>query len=123
MQIYCTEQLPVEGVPFLPDWDNHKSVSWGVVKGTDIGYIYVWSWMSRYKADIDFSDAVYDLLNNHKLGGLILDFRSNVGGDRFKNAVAGYSQLFNFDVYIRLQSGQADQVTCHIVDFNRHTHI
>ena len=41
--IYGVEQLPVPGVP-MPEYEEGNFVSWGVVQGTDIGYVYVASW-------------------------------------------------------------------------------
>ncbi len=94
-RILGNEQLPVPGVPmydpFEGDW-----VSWGVVDGTDIGYIYVASWSSDPDAHISeqFYDAVHDLMFEHPTRGLILDFRLNTGGWMLE-AHPGYSLLFD----------------------------
>lgn len=93
----ATEQLPVKGVPF-PDLAAKKFVSWGVVEGTNIGYIYAWDWYGVPTGDTEilFGQAVSDLIFNKKVDGLILDFRTNWGGaPRFANT--GFSILFNED--------------------------
>jgi hypothetical protein len=81
---FCSEQLDVPGVP-LPaygrDW-----VSWGVVEGTNIGYIYVWGWTGD--AGVQFERAVRDLTQHRPTDGLILDFRFNVGGNLFLSNAA-----------------------------------
>jgi hypothetical protein len=88
-----TEQLPVDGVVF-PDIQNNKMVSWGIVKGTSIGYIYVWHWWGN--SDVLFSQAVDELMHKYQVQGIILDFRMNWGGAP-NNANSGFSKLFNFD--------------------------
>ena len=59
----ATEQLPVKGVPF-PDLKGNKLVSWGVVQGTKIGYVYVWDWYGMPSGETRtlFARAVYELV-------------------------------------------------------------
>jgi len=91
--IWGNEQLAIPGVDF-PDVYNWDFVSWGIVDGTSIGYIYVWSWFPDSDVSEQFYDAVYDLMFNYQTTGLIIDFRVNYGGD-MRVAHAGYSLLFN----------------------------
>lgn len=93
----ATEQLPIKGVPF-PDIKTNKMVSWGVIEGTAIGYIYVWDWYGNPigQTRVLFGQAVDELLHQKNIPGLILDFRTNYGGwPEYAND--GFQQLFNFD--------------------------
>ncbi|HUI65030.1 MAG TPA: S41 family peptidase [Bacteroidota bacterium] len=94
--VWASDQLPVAGVP-MPQGaaGNTPTVTWGVVEGTNIGYVYAWDWYTPGTPQL-FHDAIYDLRNNKKVEGLILDFRLNWGGDP-SYADGGLSQLFNFD--------------------------
>lgn len=91
--LYCTDQLLVPGVPMPNVWNNNF-LSWGIIEGTSIGYIYVYNWSSSiipYK----FAEAVRDLKN--KTTGIIIDFRFVMGG--YPNyANIGFSELFNEDI-------------------------
>jgi hypothetical protein len=92
----ATEQLPIKGVSF-PEFDANKLVSWGIVEGTTIGYIYVLDWWGKPIGEtrILFGQAVKELLNKN-ISGLILDFRTNYGGwPDYANE--GFKLLFNFD--------------------------
>ncbi|UCE18665.1 MAG: hypothetical protein JSV84_17750, partial [Gemmatimonadota bacterium] len=91
--IWGNEQLPVPGVDF-PDVYNSDFVSWGIVEGTTIGYIYVWSWFPDSDVSAQFYDAVYDIMFHYETTGFIVDFRVNYGGD-MRVADAGYSLLFD----------------------------
>jgi hypothetical protein len=94
-EILGNEQLPVPGVPMYDPFDGDW-VSWGIVEGTDIGYIYVasWSWEDEMQISEQFYEAVHELMFNHQTIGLILDFRLNTGGT-MEEAHDGYSLLFN----------------------------
>jgi len=81
-----SDQMPIPGVSF-PDIDGGHFVSWGVVEGTQTGYIYVWSWSKNSSFSYptvntgdEFKQAVFDLVNNHQVDGLIIDSRLNLGG-------------------------------------------
>lgn len=91
----CTEQLPVPGVP-MPDYlGSNDPVSWGIVEGTQVGYVYVRAWSSDAGAQI--LDAVQTLLTQHETTGLIFDFRTNYGGNMFL-AYPALSLLFDHNV-------------------------
>lgn len=87
MQIQCHEQMPVPGVPFPvptslsggPPAGRGEDVSWGVIAGTRVGYIYVRSWFSP-ATRLDFGAAVTALALDPAIEGLIVDTRSNEGG-------------------------------------------
>jgi Peptidase family S41 len=83
---FCSEQLDVAGVP-MPVYER-SWVSWGVVEGTSVGYIYVWGWSGD--AGAQFERAVRELTENRATEGLIIDFRFNIGGNMFlSNAALG----------------------------------
>ena len=91
----CTEQLPIPGVP-MPDYlEGGDPVSWGIVDGTRIGYVYVRAWVGA--AGVQFYDAVHTLLTQYQTAGLIFDFRTNYGGNMFL-AYPALSLLFGEDV-------------------------
>lgn len=93
LNFMTAEQLPVEGISFPNSYDN--AVTWGVIKGTSIGYIYVYHWGS-FKVQEEFGRAVNLLMHRDNVTGLILDFRFNGGGGADK-ANAGFAYLFNED--------------------------
>ena len=76
--LWCTEQVSVPGVP-MPDIAHSELVSWGIIEGTRIGYIYGWGW--AWDAEREFLDAVAALMDRDTTDGLIIDFRFNMGGD------------------------------------------
>jgi len=92
-----TEQLPVPGVPF-PDIPNNQAISWGIIEGSTIGYIYTYAWLPQFNS-AKFQTAVLDLMYNHKTTGLIIDTRFNVGGQP-GFYTEGLKHLFNEDIYI-----------------------
>ncbi|MCA9752692.1 MAG: hypothetical protein KC591_10910 [Gemmatimonadetes bacterium] len=82
MSLYCTEQLPVGGVN-MPDYPGGTVVTRGRPFGYDVGYIYVIAWTGN--AGVRFSNAV----NAHyDRSGLIIDFRTNYGGNMFLSNAA-----------------------------------
>ena len=101
MKFFSTYQLPIDGVPF-PDIDNGHWVSWGIINGTEIGYIYVYNWTKNgdfsfptISAGDEFKKAIQDLINR-QIRGLIIDSRYNTGGWRDEYP-KGLSILFNED--------------------------
>jgi hypothetical protein len=60
MELWCTEQMDIPGVP-MPDFYIQDYVSFGVIEGTQIGYIYVLAWRSSVENDL--YDAVNTLMN------------------------------------------------------------
>jgi hypothetical protein len=96
MELIGAEQLPVANIPF-PDFSQGNLITWGIVKGTDLGYIYTHSWHPNFNPE-RFETAVLDLMHNHKTKGLILDARMNDGGQpKYYNN--GLRHLFNKDLY------------------------
>jgi hypothetical protein len=91
--VVTTEQMPVPGVPF-PGIAAGTWVSWGRVDGTNIGYIYAMNWSGT--TGRLFAQAVEELTHSGSVDGLILDFRTNVGGSP-NIANEGFSKLFGFD--------------------------
>jgi hypothetical protein len=95
--LIATEQLPVKGVSF-PDLAGNKLVSWGVIEGTKIGYVYGWDWCGRPQGATQqlFGQAIDELMHVAGVEGLILDFRTNPGGwPEYAND--GFRHLFNQD--------------------------
>lgn len=100
-RIWGNEQLNIPGVP-MPNFlsgNLRNYISYGIVQGTDVGYIYVgsWHWDPQYQISEQWYEAVYDLMFNHQTSGLIVDFRLNYGGYMLE-AHDGYSLLFNTEV-------------------------
>lgn len=91
MPIFCTEQMDIPGVPML-DYSAQKLISYGIIEGTTIGYIYGWGWF--WKAETEFSNAVSAIVNDYETAGLIIDFRTNYGGNMLLSNL-GLSLLFN----------------------------
>jgi len=93
--IWGNEQLPVPGVE-MPDFVNEDYITWGVIDGTRIGYIYVASWSYEDEDQISeqWYEAIDELMHHHETVGLIVDFRLNHGGYMLE-AHDGYSLLFN----------------------------
>lgn len=93
--LFATEQVSVPGVP-MPDYRNGTRVTWGVVDGTSIGYVYVYRWNNADGPA--FAAAIRDLITVKKVAGLILDFRYNIGSDdSWVAANSGLDYLFNED--------------------------
>jgi hypothetical protein len=93
--IWGNEQLPVPGVE-MPDFVNEDYITWGVIDGTRIGYIYVasWHWEDQYLISEQWFEAIDELMHHHETDGLIVDFRLNYGGYMLE-AHDGYRLLFN----------------------------
>ena len=79
--IWGSEQIDVPGVVW-PNRSRGDRVSWGVVEGTRVGYIYVtsWSFDAQFNIREQFSNAVDSLRRHTETDGLIFDFRFNTGG-------------------------------------------
>jgi hypothetical protein len=69
------EQLSVPGVSF-PNWYNQQYVSYGIIDGTNIGYIYLCAEVEGI-SDQQFYEAVTAL---SETDALIIDMRINFGG-------------------------------------------
>jgi len=98
-RIFGNEQLPVPGVP-MPDYSASDFVSWGIVEGKNIGYIYVASWDPDpdYRIREQFYEAVRALMYENDTAGLIIDFRLNTGGAALEPG-NGFSLLFDSDSF------------------------
>ena len=93
--VWGNEQLPVPGVE-MPDFINEDYITWGVIDGTQIGYIYVasWSWEAQHHISRQWYEALDELMHHHETTGMIVDFRLNYGGD-MRQAHSGYRLLFS----------------------------
>ena len=83
LHLFATEQMDMPGVS-MPSPDSNPSVTFGVVSGRLIGYIYGWRW-STATVSTEFYSAVNALLRISTLKGVIIDFRYNEGGGFFKS--------------------------------------
>ena len=94
-RMWGNEQLDISGVP-QPDFWDEDYITYGIMDGTNIGYIYVasWTWEDQYRISEQFYQAVYDLMFNHDTDGMIIDMRCNYGGS-MDEARAAYTLLFN----------------------------
>jgi hypothetical protein len=92
--IYYFDQIPVKGVPMPKTQGGSTGCSWGVVEGTNVGYIYINSW-DQY-ATLNFSSAVKALTQSSKMDGLIIDFRWVNAGAGTVN-LSGLDALFSSD--------------------------
>ncbi|MGH7601431.1 MAG: S41 family peptidase, partial [bacterium] len=92
--IWGSEQIDVPGMKW-PNRTNGKNVSWGVVTGTKVGYVYVTSWAADAQLTIltQFRNAVDSLMHHTETDGIIFDFRFNTGGTAL--ARDGLVLLFN----------------------------
>jgi hypothetical protein len=80
LPLFATDQMDVPGVPKpSPVYNGWPSVTWGIVSGTRIGYIYGWRWDMEHSGP-EFYEAVDTLVSNSWLKGIIIDFRYNAGG-------------------------------------------
>lgn len=75
--IWASEQLPIPGIT-KPNFGT-PPVTWGVVPGTHIGYIYH-LWLPGSSSKILFNSALTDLIDSQHVAGIIIDFRTNYGG-------------------------------------------
>jgi len=97
--IWGNEQLPVPGIE-QSDFINNEFVKWGIVEGTDIGYLYIASNDGNPQFGIFDSiyEAVYDFMYNYQTSGFIIDYRINYGGTiDFEYKL--YKLLFNENLY------------------------
>jgi len=91
MNLWGSEQVAVPGVS-LPDYADSQLVSWGIIDGTTIGYIYCMGWF--WNVEQEWYNAIDSLMNHHQTTGLIVDFRTNYGGSMYL-AHPGLTLLFN----------------------------
>ena len=88
------EQMPIPGVPMpLGFFETNGAVTYGIIDGTNIGYIYVYH--EQYAGvSNEFDAAVQALMQTD---GLIIDIRVNWGGGFGLNR--GISRLMNFPTH------------------------
>ena len=91
MQIWPTEQLDIPGVQ-RPNFLGEQIVSWGIIEGTSIGYIYINGYF--YNIQSEWYRAVDSLVNHYPTTGIIIDSRMNMGGNTHV-ADAGNALLFD----------------------------
>ncbi len=94
MGIFCTEQMEIPGVP-MPNLNAGERCSYGIIDGTQIGYIYVWSWSENVEEE--FNEAVNALMNDYVTTGLIIDFRLDYWGYMHLSN-RGFKELFNTEI-------------------------
>ncbi|MFW9842199.1 MAG: dockerin type I domain-containing protein [Candidatus Thorarchaeota archaeon] len=81
ISLYATEQLEIPGVPPL-DIASGDVTTWGVIDGTDIGYIYSLGWFPHSDSALIVNEwlrALDSLQNVYGVCGLIIDIRTNFG--------------------------------------------
>lgn len=78
-QTFCTEQMPLPGV-HIPSYSEYfvsdVSVTYGVVTGTHVGYIYMYDCSDTAK----LIHAIKTLVEDSLVKGLVIDIRTNYGG-------------------------------------------
>lgn len=75
---FCSEQMRIPGIAKPTGTWESDTISYGVMPGTEIGYVYNWAWGPQ--SEVDFANALYDLTVNQHVESLIIDFRFNAGG-------------------------------------------
>jgi len=97
--IWGNEQLPVPGIE-QPNFITEEYVTWGIVEGTDIGYVYIASYDLNPQLGIHDSiyQAIQDFMYNYQTSGFIIDYRINYGGG-IDNNHRIYRELFNETIY------------------------
>lgn len=106
MSLFATEQMDIPGVP-KPNYSAGEYVSYGIITGTNIGYIYGWQWSGN--AGTQFLNAVNSLMNTD---GMIIDFRTNFGGNMFLSDSA-LKKLFTSE-YTTIDFGRRSSPTNHL---------
>jgi len=91
LNLWCTEQMEIPGVP-MPDYLFGDRATFGIISGTQIGYIYIASWFDDIEQQ--FYNAVNTLMNVYQTTGLIIDFRGSYGGGPHR-ANPGFKLLFS----------------------------
>jgi hypothetical protein len=105
--MWNNEQLPVPDVHFPdPVKVNEQSVTYGIVEGTNIGYIYIFE--EHENTNVQFYNAVNSMMGTD---GLIIDIRSNTSG--WPIPIAGLNLLFNKHL-----NTIEDAVRCNNTDFS-----
>jgi len=99
--MFATEQIAPPGIP--PPGGNlsvafpEERLGYGIIEGTDIGYICVWDWANDASSlNTAFADAARYVMHENETSGLIVDFRYNRGGLP-ERAAGGFNVLFSSD--------------------------
>lgn len=95
MSLFATEQMDIPDVP-KPDFSSGRLVSWEIVEGTQIGYIYCLGWFGESINGEDWYNAIDSLKSGTE--GLIIDFRTCYGGNPYW-ACPGLGLLFDRTVH------------------------
>jgi len=90
-ELFCSEQMDIPGIS-MPDFNTGTYATYGIIPGTQIGYIYCWAWLDGVEQQ--FYNAVKTLTSDYDLDGLIIDYRLNYGGAPHL-ANRGHNLLFN----------------------------
>jgi len=83
MSLWATEQMDIPGVP-MPDLSAGDVTSWGIIDGTNIGYIYSLGWIPYADSALIVNEwlrALDSLQNVYGVCGLIIDIRTNFGSN------------------------------------------
>ena len=92
MSLWATEQMDIPGVP-MPDFSSDEVVSWGIVDGTNIGYIYSIAMFPPANATAIYNtwlSALDTLQNVYNVEGLIIDYRTFYGAQISMGPVFDY---------------------------------
>jgi hypothetical protein len=113
--MWNNEQLPVPGVPMLDPNDlDEKCLTYGIIEGTNIGYIYLYVEFPKgilgieYGVDEQFYEAFSFLKETE---GLIIDLRLNFGGGATFDET--FKIMFNEILYT-----VEEAYRCSLTDFN-----
>jgi hypothetical protein len=94
LSIWATEQLPRQDIP-RPSFYDSKFASWGIMQGTNIGYVYVLGWPAPPSNNrTQWFNAIDSLVNYSNTSGIIVDSRTNMGGT-VSGWEAGVNALFD----------------------------
>ncbi len=111
--IWGRESLDVPGVEW-PDRQRDIRFNWGMIDGTNVGYIVVTSWnfAAQYNLRERFRSAIDSLMHEIDADGIIIDQRFNTGGGAL--AREGFNLLFNETVQtvgFEVRAGTTDHLS------------
>jgi hypothetical protein len=95
--IWNSEQMDIPGVA-MPNMMAGDMTAWGVIDGTDIGYIYSLGWFPTEDSAIivnEWLTALDELQVVHDVSGVIFDFRTNYGTSFSAQKIL--NRLFNYN--------------------------
>ena len=88
------EQLEIPGIPF-PDYFNDEHITYGILEGTNIGYIYIFAHGNTGMNTV--MRNVIDSLKNTE--GLIIDMRWCMGGWTYNTWPEAFGVLSNDEIF------------------------